>query len=175
MKVIIFFILVLLSVIFNNCTYNQTGSNESNKIIDSLSFKNEYKSSMLIDTTLIYSDYTIKFSSVFSNRGYILPEKYLFSDSSKKDLMILKTFSSISINNNQPIIVDGETFSGLLREDDKQVVSYGVLSHPVFSFDTLSKYFTVRYSYSIPFTDLGKSATISFNVENNEVVKKNIE
>ena len=137
---------------------------------DTIPFLTDYKEEINIDTLFFVNGRQIKIlHDTIYGKTYFLPKKYYSGEDTSiqkkiwftKTKIYLKTLNgtadtSFSISNN--ILIK------YFQNDNQQLGIYGVLLLNKDGIEITKDYLILNYSFSIPFTDLGKSVKISWRL-----------
>jgi hypothetical protein len=175
-----FFAYAVVLVIACNSNKNSDGANlkkdssqfitaeYSDRRIDSSGFLSDYHDMISFDTTLINDSASkVHIKHHITQANYLLPEKYVFDDTSNRKL-IYYTESVITVKDSI-IRINAMSVSHLINDEDRQLKEYGVLLLSADQIKLDDDVLELSYSYSIPFTDLGKLIIVRIKLRNMNV------
>ena len=136
--------------------------------VDRISYSNEYRYEIGIDTTFSIKQIAIKlFHITIKCNQYLLPLKYTDDSINRKEILFTETRISFFKNNRgliKSIIINNKKIVDSIVGLDSQLAKYGVLLLGKDDIDIMNNKLVLNYSFSIPFTDLGKSIKLSFDL-----------
>lgn len=189
--------IIASTILFLSCNDRNEQNNlinkDSIKIIDSLStnqssklvinsvelpkntdlFVKYYYDDIHIDTSIIFKDFSIEINHKPTIINYTLPKEFaqIFDEDSTQK-QIQKTTTSITIKLKGVIttsyLINSDSIVKYLDTYENSLKSYGVLLMSK-KFEFQNDYLNLHYSFSIPFTDLGKPLKVTLDLRNKNI------